>query len=265
MEYLRPSDLAQACELLNASSEAKLLAGGQSLLPSMRLGLATPDSLIDLQGIGTLRSITLEGRVLRIGAMASHASIASNALVQTWAPFLAQLAAGIGDQQIRHMGTIGGSLANNDPAACWPAGVLAANARIITTQGAHSADDYFVDLFATALASNEIITAIEIDLSCGPLRGVYEKFEQLASRFALTGVALLQTPQDIRVAITGLGGGVRRWREAEQALSRNFHPDALTALLLDDDQAYDDLHASARYRVHLASVLTQRCVRQLSA
>jgi aerobic carbon-monoxide dehydrogenase medium subunit len=264
MRYVRPSSVAEASEIARANPEAKILAGGQSLLPSMRLGLASPNCLIDLQDIAALRHIEKSGDVLRIGAMASHACIARDPLVQRWTPFLARLASGIGDQQVRHMGTIGGSLANNDPAACWPAGVLAANANIITSHTTHKADDYFVDLFLTSLAANEIITAIEIDVSQGPITGAYEKFEQLASRFALTGVALVRTRATVRIAITGLGSGVKRWHEAEQALSGRFDIAALEQLRVDDRLAYDDLHASARYRAHLASVLTQRCVSELS-
>jgi aerobic carbon-monoxide dehydrogenase medium subunit len=193
MEYVRANTVEQAQEILRHNPQAKLLAGGQSLLPSMRLGLTAPGCLIDLQNVSSLRCIEKAGGLLRIGAMATHANIADHSLVQTWAPFLARLAAGIGDQQIRHMGTIGGSLANNDPAACWPAGVLAADARIVTTLGTHRADDFFVDLFVTALAPDEMILCIEFDVSNGPLEGAYEKFEQLASRFALTGVALART------------------------------------------------------------------------
>jgi aerobic carbon-monoxide dehydrogenase medium subunit len=264
MDYVRPSTLEQARTSLEHRVEAKLLAGGQSLLPSMRMGLAAPDCLVDLQDLTGLRTIELSGGILRIGAMATHASIAQHQLVQTWAPFLERLAKGIGDQQVRHMGTIGGSLANNDPAACWPAGVLAADARIVTTQGVHRADDYFVDLFVTALAPNEIITCIEFDVSKGPLVGAYEKFEQLASRFALTGVALTRAAQGVRVAITGLGGGVRRWPQAEQALANDYRLESLQGLTLESHLAYDDMHASARYRAHLASVLTKRCVNTLT-
>ncbi len=162
------------------------------------------------------------------------------------------------------MGTIGGSLANNDPAACWPVGVLAADARIVTTLGTHRADDFFVDLFVTALAPDEVILCIELDVSNGPLQGAYEKFEQLASRFALTGVALARTAHSPRVALTGLGGGVRRWPEVEQALERNFRLEALEGVSLDAGLAFDDLHATARYRAHLAGVLAKRCVGNLT-
>ena len=250
------------------------LAGGQSLLAAMRLGMASPSVLIDLQDIPGLRDIRLEpaagaGSALWIGAMATHASVAVSDVVRRFSPGLARLAGGIADAQVRQMGTIGGSLAHNDPAACWPAGVLAAGATIVTSQREIAADDYFVGLYTTALAPGELIVGVRF----APLSDFhYLKFEQPASRFALVGVAVARRKDEaapdraaaaVRVAVTGLGEGVVRWALAEQALQSDFSAGVLekfTAGASTGLHALSDLHASAEYREHLAGVLVRRGV-----
>ncbi len=244
------------------------LAGGQSLLAAMRLGLVSPALLIDLQALPGLRDIRLEGGdgampALTLGAMATHASIAASAAVTRFAPGLAALAGGIADEQVRQMGTIGGSLAHNDPAACWPAGVLAAGATVLTDRREIPADAWFQGLYRTALQPGELIVGVRFPA----LEGFhYLKFEQPASRFALVGVAVARGVGGVpRVAVTGLGQGVVRWPAAEQALADGFSVAALQGLAGDAGglEALADLHASAAYRRHLAWVLARRCVAAL--
>ncbi|NJM43417.1 MAG: hypothetical protein HC858_04585 [Brachymonas sp.] len=261
LRYERPESLQQAFALLQTNS-AVALAGGQSLLAAMKLGLNENECLVDLQGIAELRDIRLQEDRLIIGAMATHAAIAKSEIVQQFAPGLCNLANGIADQQVRNMGTIGGSLANNDPAACWPAAALAANAILITTQRRIAADNFFQDLYTTALQHGEIITAIEFP----PLAQFsYIKFEQKASRFALVGVALACFADAApRVAITGLGAGVALWDEASDALHEKFSVHSLDGLDYPEHLARSDLHASSTYRAHLVKVLTRRCIALIS-
>ena len=275
MDFARPTSLAQALALAQPdpramgvdSADGRLwLAGGQSLLAALKLGMVAPSLLIDLQDVSGLRDIRLtdSGDALSIGAMATHASVAASDVVKHWAPGLAALAGGIADAQVRQMGTLGGSLAHNDPAACWPAGVLAAGATVLTSRREIAVDDYFRALYTTTLGPGELILGVRFPR----LKGLhYLKFEQAASRFALVGVAVaVLGDARVRVAITGLGQGVLRWREAEHALQSGFATEALQPLLergLPGLEALGDLHASADYRRHLAGVLTQRCVRAL--
>jgi carbon-monoxide dehydrogenase medium subunit len=198
-----------------------------------------------------------EGNALVIGAMTRHADVASNADVKSAIPALADLAGGIGDRQVRAMGTIGGSLANNDPAACYPAGALALNATIQTTQRKIAADDFFQGLFATALKDDELITGVSFPI---PKKAAYLKFKQPASRFALIGVFVAQTDSGVRVAVTGGGSGVFRHAGLEQALAQSFTPEAAAAVKIDAGDLSSDLHASAAYRANLISVMTQRAV-----
>ena len=265
LEFARPASLAQALSLHApggpAGDGSMWLAGGQSLLAAMKLGMASPARLIDLQDLPELREIGEQDQSLSIGAMATHAAVAASDLVRRWAPGLALLAGGIADEQVRQMGTLGGSLAHNDPAACWPAGVLAAGATLVTDQRQITADDYFRGLYTTALRPGELILGVRFPRLQG-LR--YLKFEQAASRFALVGVAVARALDgSARVAVTGLGLGVVRWPQAEQALSRDFSLQALQSLVTEDLQALTDLHASADYRRHLAGVLAARCVSAL--
>jgi carbon-monoxide dehydrogenase medium subunit len=254
--FERPSSLADATRA-SAAGGAKVLAGGQTLLASMKLRLAQPETLVDLGGIAELAGVRRDGNALVIGAMTRHADVASNADVKSAIPALADLAGGIGDRQVRAMGTIGGSLANNDPAACYPAGVLALNATIQTTQRKIAADDFFQGIFATALKDGELITGVSFPV---PKKAAYLKFKQPASRFALIGVFVAQTDGGVRVAVTGGGSGVFRHAGLEQALTKSFTPQAAAAVKIDASDLSGDLHASAAYRANLISVLTQRAV-----
>jgi CO/xanthine dehydrogenase FAD-binding subunit/carbon monoxide dehydrogenase subunit G len=269
LDFERPTSLAEALALMTPSPEGSQawLAGGQSLLAAMKLGMATPSLLVDLQDVPGLRDIRVDTGpdgvpALWIGAMATHASVAASATVRGFAPGLAALAGGIADAQVRNMGTLGGSLAHNDPAACWPAGVLAAGATIVTSQREIAADGYFQGLYTTALQPGELIVGVRFPQMAGLH---YLKFEQPASRFALVGVAVAHAgPGQVRVAVTGLGMGIARWPGAEQALCVQFGLAALSAVTPDDLQALGDLHASAGYRCHLAGVLARRCVAALT-
>jgi len=256
--YLRPQSLAQAQAMLAAHPDAQALAGGQSLLAAMKLGLCQPTHWVDLQDLTELQHITRHHDHLWIGAMVTHEAVANSAEVQAWCPMLAHLAGGIADPQIRHVGTLGGSLANNDPAACWPAGVLACGATVVTTQREIAADDFFTGLFATALQPGELI----LGLKFAPIAsGHYIKYEQPASRFALVGVAVTRSAQHtVRVAVTGLGHGVTRWPAAEAALTAQWGVSALDGLFIADSEAMSDVHASASYRAHLTAVLCRRAM-----
>jgi carbon-monoxide dehydrogenase medium subunit len=253
--YERPASAADAGKL--AASGAKILAGGQTLLASMKLRLANPPSLADLGGIAELSGICREGNALVIGAMTRHAAVAASAEVQAAIPALADLAAHIGDKQVRAMGTLGGSVANNDPAACYPSAVLALGATVITTQRKIVADDFFTGMFATALNEDEVITSISFPI---PQRAAYMKFKQPASRFAMVGVFVAQSAAGVRVAITGAGNGVFRHAGLEAALARSFTPEAAAAVKIDATDLNADIHASAAYRANLVSVQTQRAV-----
>jgi carbon-monoxide dehydrogenase medium subunit len=254
--FERPSSLADASRLA-ANGNARVLAGGQTLLASMKLRLANPEQLIDLGAIPELVGIRREGNAVVIGAMTRHADVAASAEVRSAIPALADLAGVIGDRQVRALGTLGGSVANNDPAACYPAAVLGLNATVQTTQRKIAADDFFQGLFTTALKEGELITAVSFPLA---KRAAYVKFRQPASRFALIGVFVAQTDSGVRVAVTGGGNGVFRHAGLEQALAKNFSPDAVKGVAVDPSTLSADLHASAAYRANLVSVLTQRAV-----
>jgi CO/xanthine dehydrogenase FAD-binding subunit/carbon monoxide dehydrogenase subunit G len=258
--YLRPHSLQQAIAWLQEHPQARLLAGGQSLLAAMKLGLSDASHLIDVQDLPELQRIELEdaGQSLWIGALATHARIARDMLVRADWPMLAEMAAHIADPQVREIGTIGGSIAHHDPAACWPAAVLACDARIVTSQRVIAADAMFTGLFETALARDEVILGLRFPRLA---QASYAKFEHPASRFAMPGVAIAQhSAGTVRVAVTGLGRGVQRWPAAEQALQAKWSFAALDAVQLASGDAEGDLHASAEYRVHLAQVLARRIV-----
>ncbi|TAG45968.1 MAG: hypothetical protein EAZ30_13975 [Betaproteobacteria bacterium] len=257
MIYERAVTASQAAQALRMTPNARVLAGGQSLIAAMKLGMIDVTHLIDLQDVEALKKIELSDDILTIGAMATHDQIAHSLAVQSFCPALSALAGGIADQQVRNRGTIGGSMANNDPAACWPAGVLALGATIVTTQRDISADAFFIGVYTTALEPDEVIVAVRF---ARPQAAHYIKFEQPASRFALVGVAIARFSDHSRVAITGLGHGATRWLAAEQALARNFSQAALDTVPLDATDATSDLHATAAYRAHLARVLTRRAV-----
>jgi aerobic carbon-monoxide dehydrogenase medium subunit len=259
--YERPTSLADAVRLLE-SSGGRALAGGQSLVAAMKLRLADHGSVVDLGAIAELRGIRREADEIVIGAMTRHAEVAESADVRSAIAGLARLAAGIGDRMVRNMGTIGGALANNDPAACYPAGVLALGAGIQTTRRVIAADDFFVDLYQTALEEGELIKAVRFPV---PLAAAYAKFEQPASQFALVGVFVARTQAGVRVAVTGAKACVFRCAELEQALQRSFAPQAARAVRVSAQGMSGDLHASADYRAHLIPVMCARAVAQAIA
>jgi len=256
-EYQHPTSVADAAKAI-AQSGGKALAGGQSLVAAMKLRLAQPGTLVDLSGIADLSGIRKDGSALVIGAMTRHAEVASSSEVRNTIPALARLAEGIGDRQVRNMGTIGGSIANNDPAADWPAAVLACNATVRTNQRTIAADDFFKGMYETALNAEEIITAVAFPT---PKRAAYAKFPNPASRFALVGVFVAQLGDgSVRVAVTGAAPAVFRADTLEAALAKSFTPDAAKGVKIGPDGLNSDLHGSAAYRAHLVSVMAARAV-----
>jgi carbon-monoxide dehydrogenase medium subunit len=257
--FHRPASVASAVQLRSAQPDGSYLAGGQSLLPAMKLGLAGPSDLIDLSLLPGAQGIALDGGNLRIGAMTPHAVVAASSEVLKHIPALACLASGIGDPAVRTRGTLGGSLANNDPAACYPAAVLGLGATVHTDRRQIAADDFFLGLYETALQPGELITAVSFPV---PKRAAYVKFKQPASRFALVGVFVSDGPQGVRVAVAGAGPCVFRARALEAALARSFTAHALDGIQLPADELNNDLHGSAAYRAHLVGVLAKRAVAQ---
>jgi len=255
-EFTRAKSVADAAAAL-AKSGGKALAGGQSLVGSMKLRLAQPGTLVDLSGIAELKGIRKEGDALVIGAMTRHAEIAASAAVKGAIPALAALAHAIGDRQVRNMGTIGGSLANNDPAADWPAAVLGLGATVQTNKRKIGADEFFKGMFETALADDELIVAVSFPV---PKKAGYAKFPNPASRFALVGVFVAQTGSGVRVAVTGAASSVFRSKALEDALGKSFTADAAKAVKLDANGLNGDLHASPEYRAHLIAVMAARAV-----
>jgi carbon-monoxide dehydrogenase medium subunit len=256
--FHRPSSVRQAANLLAKSEDAKLLAGGQTLIPTMKQRLASPASLIDLSLIEGLSGIELRGRSIVIGAMTRHAEVADSPVVQENLPALAELAGEIGDPHVRNMGTIGGSLANNDPNADYPAGALGLGATIVTNKRRIAADEFFTGMFETALEADEIITKVMFPLA---KKAAYVKFANPASRYALVGVFVSKRGRDIRVAVTGAGAnGVFRVPAFEEALQRRFGPKSLDGLSVPATGLNSDIHGSAEYRAHLIGVLARRAV-----
>jgi carbon-monoxide dehydrogenase medium subunit len=254
--YHRPSSLNDAAAL-SAKGEAKLLAGGQSLVQAMRLRLASPSDVVDLGALKDLAGIKSDGRSVTVGAMTRHADVAASADVKKAIPALAALANLIGDRQVRAMGTIGGSLANNDPAADYPAAVLGLGATITTNKGKHEADKFFKGLYETALGKGEIITSVSFPV---PKRAAYMKFKHPASRFAIVGVFVADFGGSVRVAVTGAGPCVFRQAEMEKALASKFAPESVANVKQKQDGLNSDLHASAEYRAHLVTVMARRAV-----
>jgi len=257
LQYHRPASLAEASKLLAASAEGRLLAGGQSLIASMKLGLLQPSALVDLSRVAELRGIRVDAGSVRIGAMTTHGEIAASADVRRAIPALADLAEGIGDRAVRAMGTIGGSLANSDPAACWPAAVLGLGATIQTDRRTIPADGFFEGLYETALAPGEIVAAVSFPI---PAKAGYEKFRQPASRFAMVGVFVSQGASGVRVAVTGAGPCVFRVAALEAALAAKWVPASCQGVSVEARGLSNDLHASAEYRAHLIPVLAGRAV-----
>jgi len=255
--YHRPKTLADAEKLLTSLTEPKLLAGGMTLIPTLKQRLAAPSDLVDLQGIGELKGVKREGNELVIGAMTPHWDVHTSPDVKSAIPALAELAGLIGDPSVRHRGTIGGSVANSDPAADYPSAVLALNATVVTTKRKIAADGYFKGLFETALEPGEIVTAIRFPL---PEKAGYQKFPNPASGYAMVGVFVAKTKDGVRVAVTGAGPCAFRVPEMEAALAKSFTPDAVATIAVSDDNLMSDIHGSAEYRAHLVTVMAKRAV-----
>jgi len=257
-EYHRQSNVRQAAALLQKNEDAKIVAGGHTLLPTMKQRLAAPSALVDLGAMGELRGIEKKGRAVVIGAMTTHAEVATSDVVAEVIPGLAKLAEGIGDPAVRHRGTIGGSIANNDPAADYPAACIGLGATIITNKRKIAAEDFFTGMFDTALEEGEIITKVSFPI---PAKAAYAKFRNPASRYALAGVFVSKRGSDIRVAVTGAGSdGVFRWSEAEEALAKRFAPKSLDGMSASASDMNTDIHADAEYRAHLVGVMARRAV-----
>lgn len=251
----RPSSLEEAAALL--SGDAKLLAGGQSLLPLMKLDLAAPSDLVVLAGVDGLRGVRREADTLVVGAATCHAEVAASTVVERAIPALARLALGIGDAQVRNRGTLGGSIAHADPVADYPAAVLALDATVVTDRREIEADAFFTGLFQTALDEAEIIREVRFKI---PEAAAYAKFSNPASKFAVVGVMVARRGGAVRVAVTGVAPSVFRMPEMERALSASFTPDAIAGTTIAHDDFLDDLDASAEYRAHLVSVMARRAV-----
>ena len=253
-EYHKPTSVSDAASAMG--DDAKLMAGGMTLLPTMKQGLAMPSDIIDLSEVSEMKGISDVGNGVKVGAMCTHAEVAGSSDVQSAIPALAALADGIGDRQVRNRGTIGGSLANNDPAADYPAAALGLGATIHTNQRDIAADDFFTGMFETALGDDEIITAVTFPK---PKRAAYVKFPNPASRYALVGVMVAEAPDGCRVAVTGAGqDGVFRQTEMEQALKKQVHKGDIDGIKQSAEGMNSDIHASAEYRAHLVGVMAQR-------
>ena len=259
--YHKPATLEAALETFKGADDGQFMAGGQTMIPVLKQRLAMPSDVIDLGKITGLAGIERAGGMLTIGAMTPHADVAASDTVQSAIPALAALAGRIGDPHVRNRGTIGGSIANNDPAADYPAALLGLGATVKTSKREIPADEFFIDLFETALDDGELITGVSFPV---PDAAAYEKFENPASRFALVGVMVSRSGADVRVAVTGAGPCVFRAAEMEQALAADFNPDALDDVAVAADDLNSDIHASAEYRAHLIGVLARRCVARLA-
>ena len=254
-EYKRPASVADAKAAL--SGDARYLAGGQSLIQAMKLRLSSSEALVDLGGLDDLKTIRMDGVNLVIGAMVTHAAVGASADVKRACPALAELAAGIGDPMVRNMGTIGGSIANADPAACYPAGLVGLGATVHTNQRTIPADSFFTGLYETALQPGELITAVSFP---SVQKAAYVKYKQPASRFALVGVFVSQSASGVRVAVTGAKGSVFRATAIEAALARSFTPEAAKAVKMPATDINSDMHGTAEYRAAMISVMASRAV-----
>ena len=257
-EYHRAQSVADAAKLLTSKPDAKLLAGGHTLIPTMKLRLASPKAIVDLSRVAELKGLDKKGNALVIGALTTHAEVADSSVVKSSIPGLAALAGMIGDPHVRHRGTIGGSIANNDPAADYPAALLALGATVATNRREIKADSFFTGLFSTALQDGEIITRISFPQ---PTKFGYSKFANPASRYALVGVAVAQTGGQVRVAVTGAGNnGVFRHTGMEAALAKDWSAAALNGIATNASQMVSDIHGDAAYRAHLVGVMARRAV-----
>jgi len=261
-DYKRATSVADAVAQLQAAADGKLLAGGMTLIPTLKQRLAAPSELIDLGQIAELKGIALAGQTLTIKAMTRHYDVATSPAVQQAIPALAVLAGGIGDPSVRHRGTIGGSTANADPAADYPAGIVGLGATLETDRRRIAADDFFTGLFETALEPGEILTAVHFPV---PDRAGYVKFAHPASGYAVVGVMVAQTGGTVRVGVTGAGPSAFRVPEMEAALAQSFTPEAIADIRIPADDLMSDIHASAAYRAHLVTVIAKRAVAQAAA
>jgi len=256
-KYQHPGSVDEAIALFKAGDDPKFVAGGMTLLPTMKMRLAQPSDLIDLNRIDGLTGITVADGDVTIGAGTRHADVAASAAVRGSIPALAYLADCIGDPQVRNRGTIGGSIANNDPAADYPAAVLGLNATVITDRREIAADDFFLGLFETALSEDEVVVAVRFPV---PKRAGYAKFPNPASRYAVVGVMVAECSTGVRVAVTGAGACVFRFAEMEAALGKDFSTDAIEGIRCAAEELNEDIHASAEYRAHLVGVMAQRAI-----
>ena len=261
-EYHRPGSLSELNAALGASPDARPLAGGMTLIPTLKMRLASPPALVDLRAVPELRGISVGKSLVTVGAMTTHAQIERSADVRDAIPALTDLAGGIGDPQVRNRGTIGGSLANNDPAADYPAAVLGLNATIKTSKRSIPADSFFVGMFETALRPGEIITSVSFPV---PICAAYEKFRSPASRYALVGVFVAKTASGVRVAVTGAASSVFRAKTIESALAEKFSPEVLANFRVPSEGLNSDIHGDADFRAHLTSVLARRAVAKILA
>jgi carbon-monoxide dehydrogenase medium subunit len=255
--YHRPASLEEAARLLGASADAKILAGGMTLIPTLKQRLAQPSDLIDLAAVPGLDGIREEGDALVIGAATRHVEVERSPVVKRAIPALGMLAAHIGDPAVRNRGTIGGSIANSDPAADYPAAVVGLGGSVRTNKREIAADSFFTGIFETALELSEIVTALRFPK---PQAAAYQKFPNPASRYAIVGVFVARFPNAVRVAVTGAGPSVFRVPEMEAALARSFTPDAIKNVAIKEEGLNADIHASAEYRAHLVGVMARRAV-----
>lgn len=255
--YHRPTTLTEAREIFARGEDAVYLAGGQTLIPTLKQRLRQPSDVIDLSRVPDLRGISVENDLLVIGAMTTHADVAASPEVRRILPMLAHMAGEVGDPQVRECGTLGGALANSDPAADYPAAVLALGATLHTQDRTIAADDFFTALFETALAPGELLVKVSFPI---PKRAAYQKFRNPASRYAVAGVCVAETAHGVRVAVTGAGSYAFRQSEMEAALTASFTPEALAGIVIPDDDLNSDLHATPAYRAHLVGVMAARAV-----
>jgi carbon-monoxide dehydrogenase medium subunit len=255
--YKKAGSIDDAVAAHGAADDARYMSGGMTLLPTLKLRLDKPSDVIDLAAIDGLAGITVDGGGVTIGGMTRHAAVNASKEVQEAIPALAKLAGGIGDPQVRNRGTIGGSIANNDPAADYPAAVVGLGATVKTNKREIAGDDFFTGLFETALEPGEIVTSVSFPV---PDKAAYMKFPNPASRYAIVGVFVSQGSQGARVAVTGAGACVFRIAEMEQALAGNFSADAVAGISIPDGDLNSDIHASAEYRAHLVTVMAKRAV-----
>ena len=260
--FTRPTSVAEAVRAISKTEDGQYLAGGQTVIPVLKQRLAQPTDLIDLGKVDGLANIELGSDGISIGAMTTHAKVANSKKLAKTIPALCELAGMIGDPHVRNLGTIGGSVANNDPAADYPAALVGLGAKVVTDRREISADEFFEDLFETALEDDELITSVHFRI---PDRAAYMKFPNPASRYAIVGVFISQLGEDVRVAVTGAGPCVFRVTEMEAALAAHFSPEVIDGMTVPENDLNSDIHASAEYRAHLVAVMAKRAVSRATA